>query len=70
MSRNEEDKIDLPSEHVESGYGNEKYELQQEPDPFGDEEFAEVKYRTLQWWCVPVCPMQGRLANAGTGRLD
>ena len=19
-------------------------------DPFGDEEFAEVKYRTLRWW--------------------
>jgi hypothetical protein len=19
-------------------------------DPFGDEEFAEIKYRTLQWW--------------------
>lgn len=21
-------------------------------DPFGDEEFAEVKYRTLAWWYV------------------
>lgn len=21
-------------------------------DPFGDEEFAEVKYRTLRWWYV------------------
>ena len=23
-----------------------------EDDPFGDEENSEVKYRTLEWWCV------------------
>jgi hypothetical protein len=21
-------------------------------DAFGDEEFAEVKYKVLKWWCV------------------
>jgi hypothetical protein len=21
-------------------------------DPFGDEQNAEVKYKTLKWWCV------------------
>ena len=24
--------------------------LPEEEDPFGNEEFAEVKYRTLGWW--------------------
>ena len=23
-------------------------------DPFGDETFAEVKYRTLRWWYVSI----------------
>lgn len=52
MSPNDEDKIGVgvPSEHLESGYP--KYETEHDNDPFGNEEFGEVKYRTLTWWYV------------------
>lgn len=28
----------------------EAHEVPDYEDPFGDEEFAEVRYRTLHWW--------------------
>lgn len=32
-----------------------KVKAAQPPDAFGDEEFAEVKYKTLTWWFVFPC---------------
>lgn len=32
-----------------------KAKAAQPPDAFGDEEFAEVKYKTLTWWFVFLC---------------
>lgn len=32
-----------------------KAKAAQPPDAFGDEEFAEVKYKTLTWWFVLPC---------------
>jgi hypothetical protein len=35
-------------------------------DVFGDEEHAEVKYKTLEWWCVsqPLYPVSSPLTNS------
>ena len=41
-----EERHEVPPPYVEDKqHGAPTYD-----DPFGDEEFAEVKYRTLRWW--------------------
>jgi len=42
----------------ESGYNEKKMEQDMAPqyqDAFGDEEGAEVKYKTMKWWQTGMC---------------
>jgi hypothetical protein len=43
-------------------------------DAFGDEEFAEVKYKVLKWWCVfrfsAHMPTRRWLLTSSTGKED
>lgn len=43
----------LPSNDLESHPSDSKYEAKKlADDPFGAEDVAEVKYRTMKWWYV------------------
>lgn len=44
--------LDRDEKHDPPAYENTKNGAPAYEDPFGDEEFAEVKYRTLAWWYV------------------
>ncbi|KAJ5091054.1 hypothetical protein NUU61_005924 [Penicillium alfredii] len=56
MMKPSQDSIQGPGtdKHDDFGHDNEKYQhydnAPEYEDPFGDEQFAEVKYRTLHWW--------------------
>lgn len=43
----------LPQNDLESVHSDSKYEAKKlADDPFGSEDVAEVKYRTMKWWYV------------------
>lgn len=44
------DGLPMKEEHPESGYERRRSSFASRDDPFGDEENAEVKYRTMRWW--------------------